>query len=213
MGPESTYATPWSHARPNHASEAPRQALFLSSKKCPVIPVLSPFYVYFFSFFFFQAEDGIRDLTVTGVQTCALPISLDLLLDGLKVGERAAQPALGHVERPAALRLRLEDVLELFLGADEQDVLTLQHHPAEQLLRGLDLPERLLEVDDVDPRPLGDNEPAHLGIPAARLMAEMDARFQQILQLRLRHALPFVGSIRRRRHLRCNPAGGPSTGS
>src|SRR2546430_12783712 len=27
------------------------------------------------SFFFFQAEDGIRDLTVTGVQTCALPIS------------------------------------------------------------------------------------------------------------------------------------------
>src|SRR2546427_19214 len=29
------------------------------------------FYVFFF---FFQAEDGIRDLTVTGVQTCALPI-------------------------------------------------------------------------------------------------------------------------------------------
>src|SRR5207248_8918984 len=26
--------------------------------------------------FFFQAEDGIRDRTVTGVQTCALPISL-----------------------------------------------------------------------------------------------------------------------------------------
>src|SRR6266568_7810439 len=29
----------------------------------------------FFFFFFFQAEDGIRDGTVTGVQTCALPIS------------------------------------------------------------------------------------------------------------------------------------------
>src|SRR2546427_4122717 len=28
-------------------------------------------------FFFFQAEDGIRDLTVTGVQTCALPICFD----------------------------------------------------------------------------------------------------------------------------------------
>src|SRR5688572_32769376 len=27
--------------------------------------------------FFFQAEDGIRDLTVTGVQTCALPIYPD----------------------------------------------------------------------------------------------------------------------------------------
>src|SRR5262249_59480616 len=30
------------------------------------------FYVFFF---FFQAEDGIRDWSVTGVQTCALPIS------------------------------------------------------------------------------------------------------------------------------------------
>src|SRR6267143_4333412 len=30
---------------------------------------------YIFFFFFFQAEDGIRDGTVTGVQTCALPIS------------------------------------------------------------------------------------------------------------------------------------------
>src|SRR5690349_24700152 len=29
-------------------------------------------------FFFFQAEDGIRDLYVTGVQTCALPISHDV---------------------------------------------------------------------------------------------------------------------------------------
>src|SRR5207245_5986918 len=28
--------------------------------------------------FFFQAEDGIRDATVTGVQTCALPISSEL---------------------------------------------------------------------------------------------------------------------------------------
>src|SRR2546430_5275206 len=31
------------------------------------------------SVFFFQAEDGIRDLTVTGVQTCALPISRTLV--------------------------------------------------------------------------------------------------------------------------------------
>src|SRR3712207_7534558 len=28
-------------------------------------------------FFFFQAEDGIRDIGVTGVQTCALPIYFD----------------------------------------------------------------------------------------------------------------------------------------
>src|SRR2546426_4026195 len=30
-----------------------------------------------FFFFFFQAEDGIRDYKVTGVQTCALPISIE----------------------------------------------------------------------------------------------------------------------------------------
>src|SRR5258706_9761658 len=32
-------------------------------------------HVNYFFFFFFQAEDGIRDWSVTGVQTCALPIS------------------------------------------------------------------------------------------------------------------------------------------
>src|SRR5207245_11798813 len=36
-------------------------------------------------FFFFQAEDGIRDATVTGVQTCALPISLFSASEGLLV--------------------------------------------------------------------------------------------------------------------------------
>src|SRR5204862_1477480 len=40
-------------------------------------------------FFFFQAEDGIRDLYVTGVQTCALPISAD---SGPARGPRSARP-------------------------------------------------------------------------------------------------------------------------
>src|SRR5438270_3522039 len=39
------------------------------------------YFVYFNNFFFFQAEDGIRDLTVTGVQTCALPILMALMRD------------------------------------------------------------------------------------------------------------------------------------
>ena len=34
-----------------------------------------------FVVFFFQAEDGIRDVAVTGVQTCALPIYLLALLE------------------------------------------------------------------------------------------------------------------------------------
>src|SRR2546430_12892116 len=42
-----------------------------------VYSIINLLYVYLHvvCFFFFQAEDGIRDLTVTGVQTCALPIS------------------------------------------------------------------------------------------------------------------------------------------
>src|SRR2546422_4949329 len=35
--------------------------------------IVSGLYSWYF-FFFFQAEDGIRDVAVTGVQTCALPI-------------------------------------------------------------------------------------------------------------------------------------------
>src|SRR5258707_5674936 len=33
-------------------------------------------------YFFFQAEDGIRDIGVTGVQTCALPISFRIAIGG-----------------------------------------------------------------------------------------------------------------------------------
>src|SRR5690606_40606278 len=38
------------------------------------LEVMMLLFLYFF--FFFQAEDGIRDFHVTGVQTCALPISI-----------------------------------------------------------------------------------------------------------------------------------------
>src|SRR3989475_6989047 len=59
-------------------------------------------------FFFFQAEDGIRDLTVTGVQTCALPIlgatSRAQHGDDVRAPDRVADPAAGEApglgERP-----------------------------------------------------------------------------------------------------------------
>src|SRR5712692_7806043 len=46
--------------------------------------ILSCTYILYVFFFFFQAEDGIRDGTVTGVQTCALPISRAQALADLK---------------------------------------------------------------------------------------------------------------------------------
>src|SRR3989449_2974358 len=42
-------------------------------------------------FFFFQAEDGIRDVAVTGVQTCALPISLREAI-GIEVDDYLVKP-------------------------------------------------------------------------------------------------------------------------
>src|SRR3989454_8856339 len=47
-------------------------------------------------FFFFQAEDGIRDYKVTGVQTCALPICVSRSLLPDRPGARRA----GGVRRP-----------------------------------------------------------------------------------------------------------------
>src|SRR5206468_8704132 len=49
-----------------------------------------------FCFFFFQAEDGIRDLIVTGVQTCALPI----WSDGTPGGNTTTPPTPPMTEVP-----------------------------------------------------------------------------------------------------------------
>src|SRR5690348_3837294 len=58
-------------------------SIFCSPNTYPIISILYFLILFIFSlslyvlfFFFFQAEDGIRDGRVTGVQTCALPISL-----------------------------------------------------------------------------------------------------------------------------------------
>src|SRR5256885_4090377 len=78
-------------------------------------------------FFFFQAEDGIRDYKVTGVQTCALPICLEDRVQGELAGrvapsddvaelvarertEHLSGGNLGVVDQRAVLRVRLTAV-------------------------------------------------------------------------------------------------------
>src|SRR5216684_4675488 len=52
-----------------------------------------------FVFFFFQAEDGIRDVAVTGVQTCALPIlTVDDMIDAMVKEQTEDLHKLGGVE-------------------------------------------------------------------------------------------------------------------
>src|SRR2546422_5371028 len=62
-----------------------------------------------FFFFFFQAEDGIRDVAVTGVQTCALPIFEPALLTLLGL---EPPPAGGRDVLFAAWRIFFEHVAE-----------------------------------------------------------------------------------------------------
>src|SRR3712207_6861307 len=69
----------------------------------------------FSCFFFFQAEDGIRDIGVTGVQTCALPIFVggeerrDETVDPVVLGPGAGEDLRGSVARRQ--RQQLHEVL------------------------------------------------------------------------------------------------------
>src|SRR2546429_7900809 len=54
-------------------------------------------------FFFFQAEDGIRDVAVTGVQTCALPILALAVLGGSRPKGRTSQECHGRTEKRSAV--------------------------------------------------------------------------------------------------------------
>src|SRR3712207_9277916 len=65
-------------------------------------------------FFFFQAEDGIRDIGVTGVQTCALPIFEQWLeLAATVLAEAAGNVSVVTAPRTATARLRHFELIAL----------------------------------------------------------------------------------------------------
>src|SRR3989449_11283612 len=82
----------------------------------------------FLFFFFFQAEDGIRDVAVTGVQTCALPISAAVQEGAVATGEigeapsPAAMPELGVHRGDDAGPGTLQHNLALGAAAQSRDV-------------------------------------------------------------------------------------------
>src|SRR5690606_17715430 len=71
-------------------------------------------------FFFFQAEDGIRDFHVTGVQTCALPILLRICLNestsdsGLSALKNSPRELIAACQRSYTLPLLVESLLPTF---------------------------------------------------------------------------------------------------
>src|SRR5690606_30669238 len=99
-------------------------------------------------FFFLQEEDGIRDFHVTGVQTCALPISPD----GLGPGEfRMMQE---DVDRSQEFR----KCIECFLCQDVCHVVR-DHEENKQAFAG---PRFLMRVAELDMHPLDEAEESGL---------------------------------------------------
>src|SRR5215813_1968581 len=81
--------------------------------------------MYFCFFFFFQAEDGIRDADVTGVQTCALPILRLLGADQRALFEETEKEAPGFAFVVRSMQIeflkaaRMDDVLEVITTTHE----------------------------------------------------------------------------------------------
>src|SRR2546425_4066251 len=136
--------------------------------------------------FFFQAEDGIRDKLVTGVQTCALPIWFGA---GGGVGLLLAQALLHVVQNPAHIDVeRLVEVVRL--DAPLEAALAFLEFVARQMQHpGL---EQMQEV--IGPE-LVKRPPSRLGLrdPAAGEMEEPELEIgghERRIQLdRLRHLL------------------------
>src|SRR6185437_7418577 len=106
--------------------------------------------------------------------------ALDRLLHGLEVREHSAQPAVVDVRRARAPRLFLDDLARLALGAHEEDGPLVGGELAHELERFLVHRKRLLEVDDVDLVARPEDERSHLGVPVARLVAEVHAGLQHL---------------------------------
>src|SRR2546427_5696183 len=128
-------------------------------------------------FFFFQAEDGIRDLTVTGVQTCALPISLlQLARNTFESRRRSFELTQRSYELGIASALDLErartsvETARDDVAADTRFV--AQDRNALQLLVGAPVPETLLPGASVDPVTALTDLPA--GVLSSVLLARPD---------------------------------------
>src|SRR3989441_6527683 len=106
-------------------------------------------------FFFFQAEDGIRDKLVTGVQTCALPIS----------------PADRRAKGRAELRMKQRGGVLVFTGLADDRGLPVGLGGGAEGLRGLLREQRPELLPRVDERREGLDE-----LPGERILDDPDRR-------------------------------------
>ena len=114
--------------------------------------------------------------------------------------EQSAEPAVVDVRHADPLRLLGDGVLRLLLRAHEEHGAAAGCDVGDERVRLLEQRLSLGEVDDVDAAALAEDEPLHLRVPAARLVAEVDAGLQEVLHGHDRHemcSLRLIGYCRR----------------
>ena len=106
---------------------------------------------------------------------------LDALVDGLKVGQGATQPAVVDVEGVGSDSLGGDDLLGDGLGADKQDLATLLGDLLQLQVGGLHHRSGLVQIDDVSIGLLGEDVGRHGGVPPAGLVSEVGTDSQKLL--------------------------------
>ena len=115
-----------------------------------------------------------RVTTAGGLDLFELLEALQTLVHGLEVGQHSAEPALLDVRHADTGGLLFDGLLRLLLGADEQDRSAVSDRLLDEVVRLVDVIDALAQVDDVVAIALGEDVPAHLGIPALGLVPEVD---------------------------------------
>ena len=124
-----------------------------------------------------------------GLQSAELVQMLDALRERPPVRQQAAQPAVRDVRHADTLRLLRDGVLGLLLRAHEEHGAAAACDVGDERVRLLEQRLRLGEIDDVDAAALAEDEALHLRVPAARLVAEVDAGLQEVLHGHDRHEM------------------------
>ncbi|CAB4578739.1 unannotated protein [freshwater metagenome] len=113
--------------------------------------------------------------------------------DGLEVGEEPAEPTLVDIGLTDTSGFGCDRFLCLLFGADKEDCAAAGDGLANELVGRVDVSERLLKVDDVDARTLGQDEALNLRVPALCLVSEVHAAVEHLANCYNGHGRsPFV---------------------
>ncbi len=91
-----------------------------------------------------------------------------------------SQPAVVYEGQVRARGFDLDRLAGLLLRANDEHVLPACNRIAHKIDRLIEARDGLLEVDDVDAVAFRKDEPLHLWVPAAGLVAEVNAGFQEL---------------------------------